>query len=41
MFRVNASSVSPKQFVVWDFFLLLCRDIFHIFIAKEWLPVLL
>lgn len=40
MFRVNVSSVSSKQFVVWDFFLL-CRDIFHISIAKEWLPVLL
>lgn len=40
MFCVNVSSVLSKQ-VVCDFFLLLCSNIFHISIAKGWLPVLL
>lgn len=41
MFCANVSSVSAKQGVCdFFFYLLLCRDVFHISVAKEWLPVL-
>lgn len=40
MFCANVSSVSSKQGVCGFFLLFLCRDVFHISVAKEWLSVL-